>query len=54
MNQEVVIDYSGGTYETRLIRCTKCGKITIVGFDEDRNLNTNKDLRFYEYTNIFH
>ena len=46
---EYVVDYSGGTYTTYLLRCKKCGNVHIIRFEENENLNINFDKRFYEY-----
>ncbi len=46
---EYMLDYSGGTYITKLMICPACGRIQIIGFEEDKNLNINFDKRYYEY-----
>lgn len=46
---EYVLDYSGGTYITKLMICPACGRLQIIGYEEDEHLNINFDKRYYEY-----
>ena len=54
VTMEYVVDYSGGTYTTYLWKCPECGKVHIIKFEEDQNLNINFDKRFYEYKKSFY
>ena len=44
-----VIDCSGGTYTAYLLECPVCGKVRVLDFEEDDNLDINNDRRYYEY-----
>lgn len=41
-------DEHGLGYSTKLCRCPYCGKIVILKYIEDHNLDVNSDERFYK------
>ena len=47
---EVFWDEHGTGYSTKLIRCKECNCINVIEHIEDYGMNTNLDLRFYEYS----
>lgn len=38
-----------GTYSMKIIRCPKCGAVSILQTVEDKNLYVNTDDRYYNY-----
>jgi hypothetical protein len=48
--EDVFWDEHGSGYSTRLVRCSKCGCINVIGHVEDYGTDVNNDMRFYEYS----
>ena len=38
-----------GTFSMKIIRCEKCGAVSILQTVEDKNIYVNTDSRFYNY-----
>lgn len=42
-------DFNGFGYDTKYVVCPECGRINIIRYYEDKNLDVNNDERYYEY-----
>lgn len=48
--EDVHWDYSGYGYDTKYSICPNCGRINIIKYIIDENMDINNDLRYYTYT----
>lgn len=46
--EDMWFDEQGLGYSTKLVRCSCCNKIVVLGYIEDYGLDVNKDERFYK------
>ena len=42
-------DEKGFGYSTKLVKCSKCGRINVVKHEVDYSMDVNNDERFYDY-----
>lgn len=47
-NTDCWFDDKGFGYSTKLCKCPECGKLVIVGYEEDSHLDINNDPRLYK------
>lgn len=46
-NEDTFWDERGYGYSIKLVRCPKCGHISVIKYVEDTGLNVNFDDRYY-------
>lgn len=47
--EDIQWDFNGFGYDTKYVVCPECGRIDIIRYYKDENIDVNNDERFYTY-----